>query len=75
MFHSNHVFSYMAYAIILVLLWADVAQAYLDPGTGSFFAQTVLAGILGAAFALKMSWKNVKILLTRLFSASDRKRP
>ena len=31
--------------------------AYLDPGTGSFFLQWLLAGVLGILVSLKTFWK------------------
>jgi hypothetical protein len=41
-------------------LFAPRAHAYLDPGTGSFLIQMMIAGFVGAVFALKVFWKNVK---------------
>ncbi len=35
--------------------------AYLDPGTGSYVLQMVLAGLFGGLFALKQSWAGLKI--------------
>ncbi len=29
---------------------------YIDPGTGSYLLQLVVAGMLGTVFAVKMSW-------------------
>ena len=43
-------------AITLVLAlgaWAPLAQAYIDPGTGSLIIQGLIAAFVGAAFALK----------------------
>lgn len=46
------------------------ASAYVDPGTGSYVLQLLLAGILGALFALKVFWHRtvgfVKDLVRRL---------
>jgi hypothetical protein len=36
------------------------AQAYLDPGSGSFLIQIVIAGLVGAAFIIKTYWKKIK---------------
>lgn len=35
-------------------------HAYIDPGTGAFILQFVLAGVFGAAFAVKMYWRKIK---------------
>jgi hypothetical protein len=34
--------------------------AYLDPGSGSFLIQILLAGGLGAAFLVKTYWRKIK---------------
>lgn len=36
------------------------AEAYIDLGTGSFIVQAILAGILGAAFYLRVLWRRLK---------------
>ena len=37
--------------------------AYLDPGSGSFLIQLLIAAILGAGIALRASWSKVKKFL------------
>jgi len=37
---------------------------YLDPGSGSFLIQLLLAALLGGAFAIKIYWKKLKALFT-----------
>ena len=34
--------------------------AYLDPGSGSFLIQLLIAALLGAGIALRASWSKVK---------------
>jgi hypothetical protein len=41
------------------------AQAYLDPGSGSFLIQLLLAGLVGAAFILRSSWGKIKRFFNR----------
>ena len=36
------------------------AQAYLDPGTGSYILQLILAGLFGTLFTVKIFWKRIK---------------
>ena len=43
------------------------ASAYIDPGTGSYVLQLLLAGILGALFAIKMFWTRTMGFLKGLF--------
>jgi hypothetical protein len=33
---------------------------YIDPGSGSYFLQVIIAAVLGAAFWIKMSWLRIK---------------
>ncbi len=40
-------------------------QAYLDPGSGSFLLQLLLAGLVGAGFIIRVYWKKIKGLFTR----------
>jgi hypothetical protein len=40
--------------------------AYLDPGSGSFLLQLLLAGILGGLFVVKMSWSRIKGFFRRM---------
>jgi hypothetical protein len=37
---------------------------YLDPGSGSFLIQLLLAALLGSAFAVKIYWKKIKAVFT-----------
>ena len=67
-------------AAILVLMRPTDASAYIDPSTGSYLLQIVLAGILAAAFAIRMFWHNLKLFFRRIFSRSgpdetDSKKP
>jgi hypothetical protein len=39
--------------------------AYLDPGSGSFLIQLLIAGALGAALAIRMSWSRIKGIFRR----------
>ncbi len=33
---------------------------YIDPGSGSYLVQVIVAAALGAAFWIKMSWHRIK---------------
>lgn len=45
--------------VLLGIMPTGIAQAYLDPGSGSLIVQIVIAGILGLLVALKMYWGRV----------------
>jgi len=50
------------------LTLSRTACAYLDPGTGSYVLQLIIAALLGGVFALKVFWNEVKAFMTSLFS-------
>jgi hypothetical protein len=49
----------------LLLLAADPARAYIDPGTGSMLVQSLLAIIAIALAAGRSGWEKVKSLFSR----------
>lgn len=51
----------------LVGFSGDNAQAYIDPASGSYIFQLLVAGLLGALFTLKIYWKSFKAFLGNLF--------
>jgi hypothetical protein len=44
------------------------AYAYLDPGTGSYVIQVVIAVVAGALLTAKMFWTRIKLFFKNLFS-------
>jgi len=48
--------------LMVAIAWlpARDAHAYLDPGTGSFLLQAVIALVMGALLTLKLYWQRVK---------------
>ena len=40
-------------------------MVYLDPGTGSFIIQMLLAGLLGIAVAVRIYWKKIVAFFNR----------
>lgn len=59
-----------AFVLLTVLsyLFPRAAHAYMDPGTGSYMLQLVIAALLGVSFAVKMFWLRIKTFLTSLVS-------
>lgn len=50
--------------IMAMVLMPTPALAYLDPGTGSFVIQGIIAAIVGGGFAVKMFWGRIKAKIT-----------
>lgn len=53
---------------LIFLASAKYTQAYLDPGSGSYIFQIILAAILGAAFSIKIFFARIKLFFARTFS-------
>jgi len=52
-------------AIVLLLLVAAPAEAYIDPGTGSLALQAMIGAIAAVAFALRSQWAKIVARLRR----------
>ena len=59
----------MVYLVILAVLLITVApaHAYIDAGSGSYVLQMLMAGILGLAFTIKLSWQRLKAFAASKF--------
>jgi len=47
-------------------LWTG--DAYLDPGSGSFILQLLIASLVGAAFILKTYWRRINGYFRKLLN-------
>jgi hypothetical protein len=50
--------------VLVLLLPARDAWAYLDPGTGSFMLQAVIALAMGALLAMRQYWARLKTIFS-----------
>jgi len=52
---------YQTLAVIATILFDNPHKphAYLDPGSGSFIFQLILASLLGAAIVVRAYWKRI----------------
>jgi len=55
-------------AVLAFILVSGQAYAYLDPGTGSYILQLLIAGVLGGLFAIKIYWAKLKAFFQSRFS-------
>jgi len=49
-------------------IFAQKAYAYLDPGTGSYIFQMIIAVAIGGLFAIKLCWAKIVLFFMNLFS-------
>jgi hypothetical protein len=43
-------------------------DAYLDPGSGSFILQLLIASLVGAAFIIKTYWRRISAFFRKSFN-------
>ena len=47
-------------AAIVILTFPNFAQAYLDPGSGSYILQVLFGVLFGASYLVKVYWRRIK---------------
>jgi hypothetical protein len=61
----SKVFLFVLAVLSFWLLVLPAANAYVDPGTGSYIFQVLIGIFLGAAVALKVFWRRIWGFVTR----------
>ena len=51
--------------LLSIFLLPEYSYAYLDPGTGSYLIQVILAGFLGIGIGIKLFWGRIKQLFAK----------
>jgi hypothetical protein len=47
------------------LIVIPAANAYIDPGSGSFIFQMIVGAALGVSFGVKLFWRRIRSFFTR----------
>jgi hypothetical protein len=47
------------FVVSVIFVFPETSHAYLDPGTGSFVFQMIIAGVVGGLFAIKTFWRKI----------------
>jgi len=67
----RHLIDSIMNATLLILIFLIVqpkeAHAYLDPASGSYVIQVIIAFMLGGLFAIKTFWRSINNFFTDLF--------
>lgn len=50
--------------VFVIALFPESAHAYIDPGSGSFIIQGIIAAALGAGVAVKLFWRRIVAKIT-----------
>ncbi len=56
---------WLAVVLALFVLIPSSAQAYIDPGTGSYLIQAAVAALAGGLMTLKLQWHRVRSFFAR----------
>jgi hypothetical protein len=52
-------------------IFPSFAHAYLDPGTGSYIFQLIIAGLVSFGLLVKIYWKRIRALFTKIISKGE----
>ncbi len=69
---SSRVFVVLLAALAFMLLVVPTANAYIDPGSGSYVFQLLVGAALGAGVAVKVFWRRIVNLFSRRSRESDK---
>ena len=61
------------YIFVLELLFPQPTHAYIDPGSGSYIFQLLIAGFLGLSVGVKMFWKQISSSIKSILSRQNDK--
>jgi len=67
---GNNMKTSLLLVISFFIIATKPAQAYLDPGTGSYLLQIIVGGALGGAFLVKSYWQRIVLF----FSSKNQKK-
>ena len=60
--------------VLTLSVWALVvpaADAYVDPGSGSFIVQLLVGGVMAAGLSVKVFWRRIRSVFSRGSSSRD----
>ena len=55
------------FAFMFVFFLETPVYAYLDPGTGSYIIQLLIAGVAAVLFSIKIFWFKIKYFFGKIF--------
>ena len=70
--------NFLFYPILFTLIFvfqSRPAEAYLDPGSGSFLFQIIVGGVLSALFAIKLYFRKIKSFFSKKNSPEKNEEP
>ena len=55
----------LIFAAVSILTFPNFAQAYLDPGSGSYIIQLLFGALFGASYLVKVYWEKIKSFFSK----------
>jgi uncharacterized membrane protein len=59
--------NYLSFILIILFFFPKIANAYLDPGSGSYIFQLLLGVIFSLIFTTKLFFQKIKNFLIKVF--------
>ena len=59
------------YVVIFYFVLAAPTYAYIDPGSGSYFLQLLIASLLAGLYSVKIYWAKIRSFLGRILKWRD----
>ncbi|MDY0027421.1 MAG: hypothetical protein RBR58_00250 [Candidatus Humimicrobiaceae bacterium] len=57
---------------IFIFIFPRTLFAYLDPGSGSYIIQMIIALVIGGTFGIKVFWRKIYQFFNNLFSRANK---
>jgi O-antigen/teichoic acid export membrane protein len=70
---TGNIFYSLILTIVVQIFLLQNAFAYLDPGTGSYVFQVLVAAFIGGLFTIKIYWRKIKDFIINCFSKKQEK--
>jgi len=59
--------------LLFITIFSNPLYCYIDPGTGSYALQIIIAVLVGIIFAFKLFWNKVKTFISAIFPKKEKK--
>ncbi|MCJ7655183.1 MAG: hypothetical protein MUO97_07820 [Dehalococcoidia bacterium] len=70
---KRKLFSILFLVVTFQFTFSQNAFAYLDPGTGSYIFQVMVAFVIGGLYTIKKYWQKIKNFFSNHFSKKQEK--
>jgi hypothetical protein len=68
----SRIFTVSVLSLSVMFVVVPAANAYIDPGSGSFIFQAMVGGLLAAALVFKGFWRRIVSFFTKRRTADER---